>query len=88
MRIFIFILRFPPGYGDRCDAQHAEVNGRPKGYLAKQIALPLESLHPLAHISLTHALTALIPQQISPVFTPSYNKETEQRAISSFRVLH
>jgi len=69
-----------PGYGDRCDAslQHAEVNGRPKGYLAQQIVLPLESFHPLAHISLTHAFTARIPQQISPVFTPSDHKETGQ----------
>lgn len=68
-----------PGYGDRCDAQDAEVNGRPKkGRLAQQIVLPVESLHPLAQTSSTHALTALIPQQISLVFTPSDHKETGQ----------
>ena len=41
-----------PGNGDQCDAylQYAEVNGSPKGYLAQQIVLPLESFHPFAHI--------------------------------------
>ena len=68
------------GYGDRCDAllQYAKVNGSPKGYLSQQIVLPLESLHPLAHISFSHALAALIPQQISPFFTPSDHKGTGQ----------